>query len=55
MHKNRDAYPELVYAIAADRVRAMGDEQVVRQARRARRRRRALGMRAFLRSLSTRR
>ena len=54
MHENRDVYPELRYAIAADRVRAMRDEQTVRQARRDRRQRQALWVRAFLHGLCTR-
>jgi hypothetical protein len=49
MYENPDAYPELLYAITADRVRAMRDEQAVRQARSARRRR---WIRAVRRSLS---
>ncbi len=49
MYENRDAYPELVYAIAADRVRAMRDDQAIWQARRARRQRWVLRVRATLR------
>jgi hypothetical protein len=49
VYENRDVYPELLYAIAADRVRAMRDEQAARQARRARRQRWVLRVRATLR------
>jgi hypothetical protein len=49
VYENRDVYPELLYAIAADRVRAMRDEQAAWQARRARRQRWVLRVRATLR------
>jgi hypothetical protein len=54
MHENRDAYPEQLYAIAADQVRAMRDEQALRQARQARRHQRLRGLRATLRRLRPR-
>lgn len=55
MHESRDAYPELVYAIAASRVRAMHNEETVRQLRRARRHRRFRRVRAAFRAVSMRR
>ena len=39
MYENPDAYPELLYAITADRVGALRDEQAARHARSARRQR----------------
>lgn len=54
MYENRNTYPEQLYAIAADRVRAMRDEQALRQARRARRQRRLRRLRATLRRLRPR-
>jgi hypothetical protein len=39
MYENHNAYPEQLYAIAADRVREMRAEQAIQQARRARRQR----------------
>jgi hypothetical protein len=54
MYENRNAYPELLYAIAADRVREMRAEQAVQQARYARRQLWARRVRATLRCLSAR-
>jgi hypothetical protein len=49
MYENHNAYPELLYAIAADRVREMRAEQAIHQARRARRQRWVLRVRTTVR------
>jgi hypothetical protein len=54
MQQNRNAYPELLYAIAADRVREMRAEQAVQEARHARRQLWVRRVRATLRCLSAR-
>jgi hypothetical protein len=54
MYENHDTYPEQVFAIAADRVRAMRDEQSVQQVRRARRQQRLRRIRATLSRLGPR-